>query len=88
MSRIDRRALLFNAGGAVIASTVAATALVTEPRRRDRELSRDLRALIKAHKQRTRRLARQCKWAAVSATTTEPTGLRKGRFCLYAPMLR
>ncbi|MER9307623.1 hypothetical protein [Mesorhizobium sp. M0496] len=50
MSRINRRALLLNAGSAVIASTVAATALATEPRRRDRELSRDLRALIKAHK--------------------------------------
>ncbi|MES0000951.1 hypothetical protein NKJ90_19450 [Mesorhizobium sp. M0051] len=50
MSRINRRALLLNAGSAVIASTVAATALATKPRRRDREPSRDLRALIKAHK--------------------------------------
>ncbi|MER8476133.1 hypothetical protein [Mesorhizobium sp. M1163] len=51
MSRINRRALLLNAGSAVIASTVAATALATEPRRRrDREPSSDLRALIKAHK--------------------------------------
>ncbi|MER9651429.1 hypothetical protein [Mesorhizobium sp. M0199] len=50
MSRINRRALLLNAGSAVIASTVAASAFATEPRRRDREPSRDLRALIKAHK--------------------------------------
>ncbi|PAP92093.1 hypothetical protein [Mesorhizobium wenxiniae] len=49
MSRINRRALLLNAGSAVIASTVAASAFATEPRRRDREPSRDLRA-IKAHK--------------------------------------
>ncbi|ESW63513.1 hypothetical protein NKL07_00945 [Mesorhizobium sp. C280B] len=50
MSRINRRALLLNAGSAVIASTVAATALATEPRRWDQEPSSDLRALIKAHK--------------------------------------
>jgi hypothetical protein len=50
MSRINRRALLLNAGSAVIASTVGATALATEPLRSDGGLSRDLRALIKAHK--------------------------------------
>jgi hypothetical protein len=50
MSRVNRRVLLFNSGSAVIASTVAAAALSTETRRRDREPSRDLRALIKAHK--------------------------------------
>jgi mevalonate pyrophosphate decarboxylase len=50
MSRINRRALLLSSGSAVIASMGAATAYATEPRRRDREPSRDLRALIKAHK--------------------------------------
>jgi hypothetical protein len=50
MSRINRRALLLSSGSAVIASTIAATAHAGEPRRRDRESSRDLRALIKAHK--------------------------------------
>ncbi|WP_287066880.1 hypothetical protein [Mesorhizobium sp.] len=42
--------LALNAGSAVIATTVAASAFATEPRRGDREPSRDLRALIKAHK--------------------------------------
>jgi hypothetical protein len=48
MSRINRRALLLSSGSAVIASTVAAAALATQPRRLDREPSRDLRVLIKA----------------------------------------
>ncbi|WP_292519179.1 hypothetical protein [Mesorhizobium sp.] len=39
MSRINRRALLFHSGKAVIASTFAATALAREPQRRDREPS-------------------------------------------------
>lgn len=50
MSRISRRALLLSSGSAVIASMGAATAHATEPQRRDRGPSRDLRALIKAHK--------------------------------------
>ncbi|TIL84883.1 MAG: hypothetical protein E5Y65_31475 [Mesorhizobium sp.] len=50
MSRINRRALLLSSGSAVIASMGAATAHATEPRRRDREPSGDLRGLIKAHK--------------------------------------
>ncbi len=50
MSRINRRALLFSSGSAVIASTVGTTALATEALRRDRGPSRDLQALIKAHK--------------------------------------
>jgi hypothetical protein len=50
MSRINRRALLLNSGSAVIASTVGAAALATEPLGRDRGSSRDLQALIKAHK--------------------------------------
>lgn len=50
MSRINRRALLLSSGSAVIASVGGATAHATEPRRPDREPSRDLRALIKAHK--------------------------------------
>ncbi|RWI08745.1 MAG: hypothetical protein E5X86_11255 [Mesorhizobium sp.] len=50
MSRINRRALLLSSGSAVIASMGAATAYATEPRRRDREPSPDLRALIKVHK--------------------------------------
>ena len=41
---------LFSSGSAVIAFTVVATAFATESRRRDREPSRDLRALIKAHR--------------------------------------
>ncbi|NGO52752.1 hypothetical protein [Allomesorhizobium camelthorni] len=49
MSRINRRALLLHSGSAVIASTIAATALVTEPQHRDREPSRHLLLLIKAH---------------------------------------
>jgi hypothetical protein len=50
MSKINRRALLLNSGSAVIASTVGATALATVPLRWDRGSSRDLRALIKAHR--------------------------------------
>lgn len=50
MSRINRRALLFNSGSAVIASTMGTTALATDALRRDRGLSRDLQALIKVHK--------------------------------------
>lgn len=42
--------MLFHSGSAVIVSTVAATALATEPPRRDREPSHELRALIEAHK--------------------------------------
>jgi len=42
--------LLFQSGGAVIVSTVAATALATEPPRRDRESPHELQALIEAHK--------------------------------------
>ncbi|MER8822978.1 hypothetical protein NKH70_24810 [Mesorhizobium sp. M0991] len=50
MSRMNRRALLLNSANAVVASTVAASAFATKPRREDREPSRDLRALINAHK--------------------------------------
>ncbi len=50
MSRINRRALLLNSGSAVIASTVGATVLATEPLSRDQGSSSGLRALIKAHK--------------------------------------
>ncbi|RWJ04834.1 MAG: hypothetical protein EOR25_29765 [Mesorhizobium sp.] len=50
MSRINRRALLFHSGSAVIGSTFAATALAREPRRRGREPFNELSALIKAHK--------------------------------------
>lgn len=49
MSGISRRALLLSSGSAVIAS-MGAAAHAGEPRRRDREPSRDLLALIKAHK--------------------------------------
>ncbi|MEK1887544.1 MAG: hypothetical protein AAAB35_08215 [Phyllobacterium sp.] len=50
MARINRRALLLDSGSAIIASTIATMALAAEPRCVDREPSRDLRALIKAHK--------------------------------------
>jgi hypothetical protein len=49
-SRINRRALLFHSGSAVVASTAAATALGTEPPGRDQEPSGRLRELIEAHK--------------------------------------
>lgn len=49
-SRINRRALLLHSGNAVVASTVAATALGTEPLGPDRGPSDSLRALIEAHK--------------------------------------
>lgn len=49
-SRINRRALLFHSGSAVVASTVAATALGTEPPSREKGSSDSLRALIEAHK--------------------------------------
>jgi len=49
-SRINRRALLLHSGSAVVASTVAATALGAEPSGRDRGSSDSLRALIEAHK--------------------------------------
>lgn len=49
-SRINRRALLLHSGSAVVASTVAATALGTEPPGRDRGPVDSLRALIEAHK--------------------------------------
>ncbi|MBZ9711126.1 hypothetical protein LB543_30985 [Mesorhizobium sp. ESP7-2] len=49
-SRINRRALLFRSGSAVVASTVATTALGIEPPGQDPEPSNRLRALIEAHK--------------------------------------
>jgi hypothetical protein len=49
-SRINRRALLFHSGSAVVVSTVAATALGTEPPGHDPELSHKLRTLIEVHK--------------------------------------
>jgi hypothetical protein len=83
MSRINRRALLLSSGSAVIASMGAATAYATEPRRRDREPSRDLRALIKAHKATYAAFGK-----AIQANTTEPAGPRKGHCWLSAPILR
>lgn len=49
-SKINRRALLLHSGSVVVASTVAATALGTEPSGRVREPSDSLRALIQSHK--------------------------------------
>ena len=49
-SRINRRALLFHSGSAVVASTAAATALGTEPPGRGQEPSDRLRELIEAHR--------------------------------------
>ncbi len=49
-SRINRRGLLLRSGSAVVASTIAATALGAEPPGRDRGPSNSLRALIEAHK--------------------------------------
>ncbi|WP_457299042.1 hypothetical protein [Phyllobacterium sp. P5_D12] len=49
MPRIDRRALLLGCSSAVIAAPVAEAAFAVEPLRRDRDPSRDLLALIKAH---------------------------------------
>ncbi|CAN7514157.1 hypothetical protein [Mesorhizobium caraganae] len=49
-SRINRRVLLFHSGSAVFASTVAATALGTEPPDQDPEPSNKLRTLIDVHK--------------------------------------
>ncbi|WP_284278546.1 hypothetical protein [Mesorhizobium huakuii] len=49
-SRINRRALLFHSGSAVVASTAAATALGTAPPGRNQEPSDGLRELIEAHR--------------------------------------
>lgn len=49
-SRINRRALLLHSGSAVVASTVAATALGAGPAGGDQGPSDTLRALIEAHK--------------------------------------
>jgi hypothetical protein len=49
-SRINRRALLFHSGSAVVASTVATTALGTGPSGQDPEPSNKLRTLIDVHK--------------------------------------
>lgn len=49
-SRINRRALLIHSGGAVVASTVAATALSTKPPGQDPEPSNKLQTLIDEHK--------------------------------------
>ncbi|MDX8525392.1 hypothetical protein RFM68_12810 [Mesorhizobium sp. MSK_1335] len=49
-SRINRRALLFHSSSVAVASTVAATALGTEPQGQDPEPSNKLRTLIDAHK--------------------------------------
>jgi hypothetical protein len=49
-SRINRRALLFHSGSAVVASTVAATAFGKEPPGEDPEPSTKLRTLIDVHK--------------------------------------
>jgi len=48
-SRINRRALLVHSGAAVFTSTMTKTACATEPSRRDRVASNNLRALIEAH---------------------------------------
>lgn len=48
-SSINRRALLFHSGTAVVASTAAATALGTKPPAQDPEPSNKLRALIDVH---------------------------------------
>jgi len=50
MSRINRRALLFHSGSAVVASTVTATALGKDSPGQDPEPSNELRALIDVHK--------------------------------------
>jgi hypothetical protein len=50
MSRINRRAFFLNSGGAIIASTVAGPVPATASTDRDLPLSRDLQALIAAHK--------------------------------------
>lgn len=49
-ARINRRALLFHTGSAVVASTVAATALGKEPPGQDPDPSTKLRTLIDEHK--------------------------------------
>lgn len=49
-SRINRRALLFQSGSAVVASTVAATARGTESPGGDQEPSDRLQELIEAHR--------------------------------------
>ncbi|MFD1986233.1 hypothetical protein ACFSOZ_27685 [Mesorhizobium newzealandense] len=49
MSRINRRALLFHSGSAVVASSMTSTALGAKPPTRDQEPSSYLRALIAAH---------------------------------------
>lgn len=50
MSKINRRALLVSSTCALIASSVVETAIARVPQRRYREPSRQLRALIEAHK--------------------------------------
>lgn len=50
MSRINRRAFFLNSGGAIIASTVAGPVPATASTDRNLALSRDLQALIAAHK--------------------------------------
>ena len=49
-SRINRRALLLHSGSAVIASSVTAPALGTEPPGQDQGPPGNLRAVIEAHK--------------------------------------
>ncbi|TIS63391.1 MAG: hypothetical protein E5W93_03720 [Mesorhizobium sp.] len=47
---MNRRVLLFHSGSAVVASTVAATALAMEPPRQEREPPNELRARIEEHR--------------------------------------
>lgn len=50
MSRISRRTLLLSSGSVVIASPFVGTAIAGKPHRRNQGPSRELRALIEAHK--------------------------------------
>ncbi|HEV2898792.1 MAG TPA: hypothetical protein VGX71_13345 [Pseudaminobacter sp.] len=50
MSRLSRRTLILNSASAAIASAVTGTASAKEPRARNQIPSRELRALINAHK--------------------------------------
>lgn len=50
MSRVNRRTLILNSVSAVITSTAVGTAIAREPQRRNQVPSRELRALIEAHR--------------------------------------
>lgn len=87
MSRVNRRTLILHSASAVIASTVVETAVAREPQRRNQVPSRELRALIEAHRATYAAFGKAVHERAVAAATVPRlAGLKKKRWWLSAPI--